>query len=308
MINGLREKTNRQYNIDFEKVQKLTNKTYKVKCINGNCFVIKKTELYISEKYDFLKSLGVDNVLYPIVNNNNRFVSSDNGDLYYVMNFVDNKLEYREIKANKLKEELMKLHFNTSFKKELSVKNSRKKMEDIYEYLQYKFNVIEIFIRSVEARPFDEYSIIILKNYYHILDAKKIMAEYQKKLIKHIKEGKSVNYSFVHNNPKLSHIVEKGGNNYLISLEKSKVGIPSLDIVKLYLQVEDIDIDKKEFIMDYFNRYDDEFYFDYFCFFVLFYYIKGIIVNDKDYVSSQSFLYAASSIKKFITTFDLLEK
>lgn len=308
MINGLREKTNRQYNIDFEKAQKLTNKTYKVKCINGNCFVIKKTELYISEKYEFLKSLGVDNVLYPIVNNNNRFVSNDNGNLYYVMNFVDNKLEYGEIKANKLKEELMKLHFNTSFKKELSVKNSRKKMEDIYEYLQYKFNVIEVFIRSVEARPFDEYSIIILKNYHYILDAKKIMAEYQKKLIRYIKEGKSVNYSFVHNNPKLNHIVEKGGNNYLISLEKSKVGIPSLDIVKLYLEVENINIDKKEFIMDYFNRYDDEFYFDYFCFFILFYYIKGIIINDKDYVSSQSFLYAASSIKKFITTFDLLEK
>ena len=43
MINELREKTNRQYNIDFEKAQKLTDKTYKVKCINGNCFIIKKT-------------------------------------------------------------------------------------------------------------------------------------------------------------------------------------------------------------------------------------------------------------------------
>ena len=166
MINELREKTNRQYNIDFEKAQKLTDKTYKVKCVNGNCFIIKKTELYTSEKYEFLKSLGIDNVLYPIENNNNRFVSNDNGKLYYVMNYIDNKLEYREIKANKLKEELMKLHFNTSFKKELSVKNSRKKMEDIYEYLQYKFNVIEVFIRSVEARPFDEFSIPILKNYH----------------------------------------------------------------------------------------------------------------------------------------------
>ena len=42
--------------------------------------------------------------------------------------------------------------------------------------------------------------------------------------------------------------------------------------------------------------------------FVFLYYIKGIVIIDKDYVSSQSFLYATNSIKKFIETFDLEEK
>ena len=40
---------------------------------------------------------------------------------------------------------------------------SRKNMEQLFEYLDYKFAALEMFIRSIETRPFDEYSIVILK-------------------------------------------------------------------------------------------------------------------------------------------------
>lgn len=308
MKRELLDKTLRYYDINLNDYQKITSKTYKVKCENGNCYIMKKTDLYTNEKYDFLYNQGIDNVIYPIQNKNGKYVSKRNEELFYLMNYFPENNVIPEIKANQMNNQLMNLHFNTYYKKQLSPKFSRKKMEDIYEYLEYKFGTLELLVRTIEARPFDEYSITILKNYHYILDAKLIMAKYQKKLISSIKEKKSVNYSFIHNNPKLNHLINYQGKQYLISLEHSKVGIPSLDIVKFYLETEDLNIDKKELIMNYFNHYDDEIYFDYFCFFVLLYYIKGIVIIDKDYISSQSFLYATNSIKKFIETFNIEEK
>ena len=181
-------------------------------------------------------------------------------------------------------------------------------MDDTFDYLQYKFANLELFIRTIETRKFDEYSITFLKNYYTLLDAKKILARLQKKLIGDIRDKKSVYFSFIHNNPKLDHILSSGGHQFLISIEKSKIGVPSLDIAKFYLENEDLNIDMKTIITSYFAKFDDSFYFDYFCFVVLLYYVKGIVIIDKDYVSSQSFLYATTSIKKFISLFDLLKE
>lgn len=296
------------YRLRFQNYNKITSKTYKLVCEEGKCYVMKKTSLYTNEKYNFLRSQGIDNVVYPIQNTMGKYVTKKDNQLYYLMEYFPTVETLDEIKASQMNNQLIDLHLNTYYKKQLSPKNSRKKMEDIYEYLQYKFNVIEVFIRTLEARPFDEYSITILKNYHYILDAKKAMGKLQKRLISDIKEKRSVNYSFVHNNPKLNHLINNEGHQYLISLENSKVGIPSLDIVKFYLETEDLNIDKKEIIMNYFSHYSDDFYFDYFCFFVLVYYIKGIVIIDKDYISSQSFLYASSAIKKFMSTFDLNEE
>lgn len=295
----------KDYKLRFNNYGKITSKTYKLMCEEGKCYILKKTSLYTDEKYKFLSSQGIDNVIYPIQNEGGKYVTNKNNQLYYLMDYIPPTNNINEIKAKQMNNQLTNLHFNTYYKKQLSPKDSRRKMEDIYEYLQYKFNVLEVFVRTLEARPFDEYSITILKNYHNILDAKKIMGNLQKKLITDIKEKRSINYSFIHNNPKLNHLISYSGKQYLISLEHSKVGIPSLDIVKFYLETEDLNIDKKELIMDYFSHYEDDFYYDYFCFFVLLYYIKGIVIIDKDYVSSQSFLYASFSIKKFIETFDL---
>lgn len=296
---------NETYKLKFNNYGKITSKTYKLLCEEGRCYILKQTSLYTNEKYKFLRNLGIDNVIFPIQNEYGEYVTEQNDKMFYLMDYYPSSSTIDEIKAMQMNNQLSKLHFNTYYKKQLSTKQSRKKMEDVYEYLQYKFNVLEVFIRSIEARPFDEYSITILKNYHYILDSKKIISKLQKKLITDIKEKRSVNYAFIHNNPKLNHLINYSGKQYLISFEHSKVGIPSLDIVKFYLETEDLNIDKKEIINNYFSNYSDDFYFDYFCFFVLLYYIKGIVIIDKDYVSSQSFLYASSSIKKFLDTFEL---
>ena len=131
------------------------------------------------------------------------------------------------------------------------------------------------------------------------------MAKINKKLIVDVKNNKSVYYSFIHNNPKKSHLLVSNGNSYLISLEKSKMGIPSLDIVKFYLENESLNIDIKELIIDYFSKYDDDFYINYFYFFVMLYYIKGIVIINNDYITSQSIVFATKKLSLFIERFSL---
>ncbi len=293
------------YDIDLESYVPISDKVYKCKCSNGQEYYIKKTELYAKEKYHFLYHQGVENVLYPLQNKRNEFITEQDNEEYYVMPLVPDVYMLNEIKAEKMINELSSLHSKTAFKRNLSVSKSRRKMEEILEYLNYKFVAVESFIRTIEAQQFDEFSITILKNYQFILDCKKELAKVNKKVIQAIKESKSVYYCFLHNNPKLDHVLVNSGRQYFISIEKGKIGIPSLDIAKFYVENEDLNIDLGRMIEDYFSKYDDEFYFDYFEFLVLFIYIKGLTIIEKDYISSQSFISTAQSLQKFFKTFSI---
>lgn len=305
MIRRILDESSKYYNLEFKTYNPLSSKAYKVKSDNGEEYFLKETELYMQEKFKFLYNQGINNILYPIKNRAGEYITKCSGT-FYVTNFVSDFYTVNEIKAASLLGELNYLHTNTFYKRQLSPLKSREKMDSIFEYLQYKFALIEVFVRSVEARPFDEYSITILKNYQYILDAKKVMANLQRKVITAIKEKRSINYSFIHNNPKLDHLLSYNGSQYLISIEKAKIGVPSLDIAKFYVESEDLNFDIKAIIQSYFSKYEDPFYYDYFCFLVLFIYIKGLVIVDKDYVSSQNFIYTASSIKTFIATFSLI--
>jgi len=300
--------TLKEYDISGKEYIKISSKTAKITCSGGNCFFLKETDYTTEEKIRYLNNSGVNNVLYPIQNKKGNFITKSNNKVYYITPFFENKDQIEPLKFNKLKHELELLHESTTYRKELSPSESRKKLEEIFNYLRYKFDAIESLVRSVENKPFDEFSILILKEYHNILDAKVVLANLNKKIVEHVKSRKSVDYSFVHNNPKLDHLVSDNINNYLISIENSKIGIPSLDLVKLYIECEDITINKKELFIDYFNKYSDDFYLDYFCFFVIVYYIKGIITDGKDYVTSQSFVHASRELTKFMNDFNLKTK
>lgn len=292
------------YNLQIKSYTPISQKAYKGRCEDGHEYFIKTTELYMQEKFKFLYNQGIENILYPLKNRHGDFITRSENN-FYITEFIPDFYMLDEIKAENMITELNSLHKNTFFKRQLSPLTSRSKMDEIFAYLQYKFSLLEVFVRTIEVREYDEFSIPILKNYHYLLDAKRVMAKLQRKVISNIKEKKSVYYAFIHNNPKLEHLLVSQGNQFLISIEKAKIGITSLDIAKFYIENEDLNIDMKDIIQNYFAKFDDPFYYDYFCFLVLFIYIKGIIIIDKDYVSSQSFIYAAHAIKDFLERFNL---
>lgn len=310
LIRNIHDKTKNDYSIDFLSYAPISSKTYKVISKDNQKFIVKKVKDKVKNKYQFLKNEGIDNIIYPIFNNNNQFLTrlSNNiycDDCYYVSPFYEDNNVLNEKKAKDLLNELKILHSKTSFYRKLSVIKSRNKINEIISYLEYKFNLIEAYIREIEAQKFDEFSIPILKNYHYILKAKNILIEKNKKIINAIKEEKSVIYCFIHNNPKIDHLIINNGNKYLISIDNGVLGIPSLDIAKYYIENEEIYFDIGKSIEEYFENYDDDFYYDYFVFLVILFYIYGIIINEKDYITTQSFIYTTNSLKKFYKSFKL---
>ena len=103
-------------------------------------------------------------------------------------------------------------------------------------------------------KPLGNFSVPILENYHHILDAKTEMIRLQKRIIAIIKDKESVVFSFLHNNPKLDHILIVRGAKYLTSLENGKIGINSLDLAKFYVENQDLNIDFSQIIKEYYQN------------------------------------------------------
>lgn len=217
-------------------------------------------------------------------------------------NFYDDTTVITEPKAMHMINELNEIHERTSFKRQLNPAQTRPKFEEITNRLDYKFTMLENYVRSVEAKPLNMYSMNILGNYQYLLDAKKELVRLQKRLISSIKARESVEYSFVHNNPKLEHILNFSGEYYLISLDNGKLGIESLDFAKFYIENDSLNIDYKEVIMAHFNGLNP-FYYDYFRYLVLLIYISRLEINTDMYVNSLSFSFTKDAIIKYFNNF-----
>lgn len=298
------------YGLKLLSYSPITSKSIKVETNNNEKYIIKKTKSKVMNKYHFLKNEGIDNIIYPILNHNNLSLTrlSENefcDECYYVLPYYKENYVLNETKVKSLLEELEKLHRQTGFYRKLSIIKSRNKMDEIISFLNYQYSIIEAYIKTIESQKYDEFSIPILKNYQYILKTKNIMINKNKAIIKAIKEEKSVFFCFLHNNPKIDHLIIIDGKKYLISIDNGVIGIPSLDIAKFYIENQDIYYDISSQIKEYLNSYDDEFYYDYFIFMVILIYLKGLIINTKEYTSTQSFIYTSNSIKKFIKNFNL---
>lgn len=296
------------YNLELLSYSPITSKSFKVLSKNNEKYIIKKSKEKVKNKYMFLKNEGIDNIIYPLFNNSNLLLNrlTNNpycDDCFYVLPYYEDKNVLNEKKANDLLNELIILHNKTKFYRKLSIVKSKDKVEQMISFLDYQFSSLEAYIRTIEASKYDEFSIPILKNYQYILKAKEIMFSKNKKIVKAIKEQKSVMFCFLHNNPKLDHLINYNGNKYLISIDNGVIGIPSLDIAKFYIENEDIYFDISVPINNYLETLEDEFYKDYFVFIVLFMYMKCLIIDTKGYISTQSFIFVANSIKKFTDSF-----
>lgn len=290
------------YEIDIKDLIPLSSKSFKLIDNDGNKYFLKKTYYNVLEKYLFLENQGINNVLYPFKNRNNEYVTRKTDNAIYVSNFYEDSTIIKEVKIQNLFNELNKIHENTLFKRQLNPDFSRPKFEELTRRLDYKFNMLEHFVRSVEAKPLNIFSMPILSNYQYLLDAKKELVRLQKRLISSIKARESIEFCFLHNNPSLDHLLNINSSNYLISIDNSKIGIESLDLAKFYIENEDANIDFASNIIGRYNSFNP-FYYDYFRFMILVIYITRLNISGDSYVNAQSFINTTNSIKKYFNNF-----
>lgn len=302
-IMKLNNSISEKYNIKVHDIERLTEKSYKIVCDTRNCYFIKQVPKIVESKYIFLSNQGVNNVLYPILNNDRKYITDFNDKNFYVNDYIENIVSKEESRAYNMFNALDRLHSSTTIKKQLSTTNSRPKIEEITKQLDYKFVLIEQYIRGLETKPIDKDSMLVLEKYHIILNAKKELVTLQKKIILSIKDKNSVEYSFVHNNPKNDHLIMKNGYQYLTSITNGKIGVSSLDMAKFYIENSELNLDYKEIIFkDYYSQ-KNNFYYDYFRFLVLFIYIKSIHFLQNDIFNKEQFVRICIKIEKFMTDF-----
>ena len=302
-IMELNNSISEKYNIKVHDIERLTDKSYKIVCDTRNCYFIKQVPKIVESKYIFLSNQGVNNVLYPILNNDRKYITDFNDKNFYVNDYIENIVSKEESRAYNMFNALDRLHSSTTIKKQLSTTNSRPKIEEITKQLDYKFVLIEQYIRGLETKPIDKDSMMVLEKYHIILNAKKELVTLQKKIILSIKDKNSVEYSFVHNNPKNDHLIMKNGYQYLTSITNGKIGVSSLDMAKFYIENSELNLDYKEIIFkDYYSQ-KNNFYYDYFRFLVLFIYIKSIHFLQNDIFNKEQFVRICIKIEKFMTDF-----
>lgn len=291
------------YDVPLTILSKISKKSYQAKDNEGKEFFLKIAPYNSLEKYQFLSGLGIDNVLYPEMNSQNQFVTRSNNYSFYITPYFNDNSVLDEMKAENLLRELNNLHKQTVIKRQLSVRLARPKFEEITSQLDARFKVIENYVRSLESKPLQEFSMAILGNYQHILDAKKELIRLQMRIISSIKGREKIDYVFVHNRPSMDHLLNVRGVNYLTSLENGKIGISSLDLAKYYIENEDLNVNFHELIVNgYFNG-ENNFYYDYFRFLVLFINIKKLVVSSDYYATAQSFSNVSKSIQKYFDNF-----
>lgn len=291
------------YEINLIDISPITIKSYKLISENNINFFLKETSKNVLNKYHYLENMGVHNVLYPLLNKEDKYVSNNNNSFFYVTDYI-NEVKLREdVKSSSLFYELKTLHNRTSIKKNLDPFKSRYKFDEITNQLDYKYKIIESFVRQVEAKPLNMFSMPVLENYHIILDAKKELIKLQKRLISSIKSHESVNYNFIHNNPSIDHLLNVRGQNYLISLDKSKIGLDSLDYAKYYINNQFIDIDFKSLILNHYHDEEYGFNYDYFRFLVLYIYIMKINLSYEEQVNARNFENVSININKYFSNF-----
>lgn len=306
MMNDLRKIKSdivKYYEIDLSEVKKITNNSFKMSDKNGNNFFIKETIPNALEKYHFLRNQSCNNILFPILNKNDKFVTRYDSKAMYVNNFYDTFNVKEELRASNMLKELHSLHQMTSFKRQLNPTSARPKFEELTNRLDYQFRILEDYVRSVESKDLNQYSMPVLGNYQYILDAKKELVRLQKRIISTVKAKEGVEYNYIHNNPRLDHLLNIKGCYYLTSVEKGKIGISSLDLAKLYIENENLNIDYKSMFYEIFKNENNPFYYDYFRYLILLIYIRRMNITSAEYINGNTFSTTASSIKKYFENF-----
>lgn len=290
------------YEISLDQFKVITPKTIKFQDSNGNKYFLKNTKYNVYEKYMFLNNQNINNILFPLKNKRNEFVTRNNNSAFYINNYIEDFTIIKEMKFQNMYNELNKLHDQTKIIRQLNPSSSRPKFEEITNRLDYKFKTLENYVRSVEAKNLNIYSMPVLANYQYLLDTKKELVRLQKRIISSVKAKETIEYSFIHNNPKLEHLLNVHGNNYLTSIENSKIGLESLDLAKLYVENENLNIDYTGLLIDRFNNINP-FYYDYFRYMVLLLYVEGLVLSTDEYINAQMFINTTNSIKKYFDNF-----
>ena len=207
-------------------------------------FVIKKNN-YNKKIFNYLKSRNFN--YYPKIIN-------DLDEEYEISEYIE-EIDYpNEQKMLDLINLISLLHSKTTHFKEIDYEDYKQIYEDIknnIEYLEDYYNEMITIIESHVYMSPSEY--LLARNISRIFISLNFCKSEIENWYNLIKDKTKQRVVVLHNNLDLSHFI-KNDNSYLISWDKSKIGIPIFDLYILYKR-HALDYDFSEILKNYEKNY-----------------------------------------------------
>ena len=270
----------------------ITNKTKEL-LVDSNSYILKEATININSIYVYLKSQNVKSVIYPIdyleINNRKYFLFKK----HYDYNYPNSK------KITEMQDILKEIHYKTRIIKKIK-KSDIKYLYRIEYKLNYKFSLLEAFIRSIEMKEIKEdFDWIILSKYHYFLDCKQELEKLSVEIYNSIENKKSIEFSIIHGKPSIDHLVD----SKLISFENAKLGFFVSDISKFYIENDHINIDWFILIDNWLEK-EEKLYRYYFKFLVLYIYILNLNINYlNNYSCLNNYIRISDKIRIFLNNF-----
>ena len=240
----------------MKRIKEIFNSDIKVRDVikKGKCviatidekrYVIKNKsndELY--SIYEYLSSRNFDYFPKTILDN-------DKYNIYEYIEEVDNPLEQ---KAYDMMSMLSLLHNKTTYYKEMDIDEYKEIFESINYKIDSRLNYYNNLINMIEVNMFISPShYLVARNISKIFGA----LDYSKRSINEwydlVKTRGKKRVVTLYNNIDLNHII-RNKDIYLISWDKSKIGIPIYDLYNFYIKCSNI-LDFKDLLKHYEDRY-----------------------------------------------------
>lgn len=243
------------YNIEVTSFIKLSDKAYKIKT-QENEYILK----YIDKKnldniIEKLNVLNINSFLFPILNNNNEYISLYNDISFSIFpSLTQEKVSLNDLKVNFFLNTLSSLHNKTFY----YLKVNETFFKDTYEYIGNRIDEAEdkitTYINTLEKKDYkspSEWLFILNYPLYieSINNANKALEKFKE--LSYTKN--SIRMSFTYKAFDYNHIFLK--EQKIIGIENIELSPPIYDIFYTLSTINNTPIDIKNYYTKYFNSF-----------------------------------------------------
>lgn len=187
-------------------------------------YIIKEKNKNNNYIYNYLKSRNFDYIPKILYKNDN----------YEITSFIEKYDIPREQKIIDLINLISLLHNKTTHFKEITEDDYKEIYEDLQNNIEHIESYYEDLITIIETKVYmSPCEYLIARNITKIFQSINFSKKELKKWYEIVKEKRKQRLTVLHNNLELDHYISNE-KKYLISWDKSKIGIPIFDIYKLY--------------------------------------------------------------------------
>ena len=208
-------------------------------------FVIKEKKDNLSNLYNYLKSRGFDNYV-ELVDSSRKNID--------VFKYIEDTSYPKEQRALDLVNTVAKLHYKTSYYKDVTEDKYKEIYESIKSNIDYYLDIYnkyyDDFFKSIYLSP-SKY--LFMRNYSKIKNNLDFCLNELNNWYDLVKDSKRVRICVIHNNLSLEHLI-KNDKEYLISWDKSQIDTPIIDLVNFYKR-EYFDLNFTNLLKSYNNIY-----------------------------------------------------